>query len=47
MSLKNRKREYNRLVGLNRVPPKVLLDEFGAVPTPKEPESSEKPKRKR
>ena len=47
MSEKNRKREYNRLVELGRVPPQVLLDEFGAVPKAKEPESSEKPKRKR
>ncbi len=42
MSKENRKKEYDRLVGNERMP-KVLEDEFGKAPTPKEPKE-EKPK---
>ncbi len=43
MSKENRKKEYDRLVGDERMP-KVLEDEFGKQPTPKEPDAEEKPK---
>lgn len=54
MSFGNRKREYNRIVTSGQVPPEVLIREFGAAPTPKEPVAPEadvnpepKPKKKK
>lgn len=53
MSESNRKKEYNRIISMGKVPPDVLIKEFGEVPNAKEPENAfegikiEEPKKKK